>query len=223
MFVKPIDGARGARADIAYSSDDLEAVLREIGAVHHAALIQPVLTGEDRRIFVLDGAAIFGYRRERARLTGDGAAPLGTLLDRYNAGAAAVGITPIADASPFLREALAARGVNLASVLKRGEEFFFAARGNVSAGGSISDFDEHVPHRWADWANRVVNALGLRVAAVDFFAPDREAPAEELKLIEVNSNPSLSGIIALGRSDIAHHVWRHAGQRYFAECTRASA
>lgn len=217
VFVKPIDGSRGANADIAFNADDLDQILTEIAALHHAALIQPVLSGEDRRIFILDGKALFTYRRERAALTGDGARPIAALLEDYNARAIAVGITPIGVSSPFLREALAGRGLTLSRVLGAGETLSFAARGNVSAGGSISDFSERVPDAWAQWAAGTVAALGLRVAAVDFFAPHAGAPVSALNLIEVNSNPSLSGLLALGRADLARGIWRLVGTRFFAE------
>ena len=217
VFVKPIDGSRGANSDIAFTPDDLDAIMTEIAARHHAVLIQPVLSGEDRRIFILDGEALFTYRRERAALTGDGTRPISALLDDYNVRAVAVGITPVAPDSPFLREALAGRGLALTSVLGAGETLPFAARGNVSAGGLISDFSESVPEDWARWAARIVAILGLRVAAVDFFAPHEGAPVSTLNLIEVNSNPSLSGLIALGRDDLARDIWRRVGTRYFAE------
>ena len=72
VFVKPIDGSRGALADIAYDAHDLDALLTAIARLHHAALVQPVLSGEDRRIFILDGTAMFTYRRLRSAVSGDG-------------------------------------------------------------------------------------------------------------------------------------------------------
>lgn len=220
VFVKPIDGSRGALADIAYDAHDLDALLTAIARLHHAALVQPVLSGEDRRIFILDGTAMFTYRRLRSAVSGDGETPLGPLLAHYNAAAVGIGISAIPETSPFLREALAARGLTLDSILAPGETFTFAARGNVSAGGAIADYSEEMPKEWADWAARVTDALALRVAAVDFFAPAPDAPAASLQLIEVNSNPNLSGIIALGHANRARDIWRRVGTTFFAEQAR---
>lgn len=218
VFVKPIDGSKGALCDVAYGPDDLRLLLARIGRVHHAALIQRVLTGEDRRLFLMEDRAIFGYRRLPAVLRGDGCSDIRVLLARYNAEMAGAGVSEVGEDSPFLREALRLRGLSLAYVPREGEEIPVSARGNISAGGRLQDYTETVPPDWEAWAVRIMRALGLRVCAIDFFAPGASSPPEALSLIEVNSNPNLEGLIASGRKAKAQAIWRAVARTYFAEC-----
>ncbi len=217
VFVKPIDGSRGALADMAFDARDLGFLLDRIAHAHHAALIQPVLTGEDRRLFLIDGHVEFSYRRAHATLRGDGRSTLGTLLDQYNSAAAAAGISSIPPQSPYLREALRKRDLALDSVLPRGAGLAFSARANISAGGSILDYAEDAPTEWEDWARRIMNVLGLRVCAIDFFAEPGTKRESGLSLIEVNSNPNLGGLIAAGKIERVHTIWRHVAHLYFSD------
>lgn len=218
VFVKPIDGSKGTLCDIAYGPEDLAVLLERIARFHHAALVQRVLTGEDRRLFVVDGQVVFGYRRMRAVLCGDGRSALKALLARYNAEVTPLGVSEVKSDSPFLRETLQAGALTLADVLPSGAELVVSARGNISAGGRMLDYTEEVPAAWAEWARGSLRALGLRVAAIDFFAEPDDTNAQSLKLIEVNSNPHLDGLMAAGRDARVRAIWRQVAQTYFAEC-----
>jgi D-alanine-D-alanine ligase-like ATP-grasp enzyme len=218
VFVKPIDGSKGALCDVAFRPEDLSSLLDRIARFHHAALIQRVITGQDRRLFYLDGRVIFGYRRLRAVLRGDGKSSIKGLLERYNKEVIATGVREITEDSPFLRETLSQRGHSLDHVLDLGEEVQVAARANISAGGRIQDFSEEVREAWVRWARYIAATLGLRACAVDFFAPHETADPNELSLIEVNSNPSLEGLMASGLAARVRAIWREVAGTYFAEC-----
>jgi glutathione synthase/RimK-type ligase-like ATP-grasp enzyme len=103
-------------------------------------------------------------------------------------------------------------------VLHKGEEIQVSPRGNVSAGGRLSDYTEEVPEAWAAWAGRAAAALGLRVCAIDFFAEPGSSRADGLQVIEVNSNPNLDGLMATGREARVRAIWRQVARTYFAEC-----
>ena len=57
-------------------------------------------------------------------------------------------------------------------------------------------------------ARRAARALGLRVAAVDMFA-DIGGDPEVMRVIEVNSNPSIRLLEQSGRSDLILKIWHH--------------
>ena len=57
-------------------------------------------------------------------------------------------------------------------------------------------------------ARKAARALGLRVAAVDMFA-DIGGDQEAMRVIEVNSNPSIRLLEQSGRSDLILKIWRH--------------
>jgi glutathione synthase/RimK-type ligase-like ATP-grasp enzyme len=57
-------------------------------------------------------------------------------------------------------------------------------------------------------AKQAVLALGLRVAAVDLFTNIGGDP-DAIRVIEVNSNPSIRILEELERSDLILKIWRH--------------
>ena len=57
-------------------------------------------------------------------------------------------------------------------------------------------------------ARKAVRALGLRVAAVDMFT-DIAGDQEAMRVIEVNSNPSIRLLAQSGRSDLILKIWHH--------------
>ena len=57
-------------------------------------------------------------------------------------------------------------------------------------------------------AIRAVQALGLRVGAVDMFTDIGEDP-DDIRIIEVNANPSIRFLEDVGRSDLILKIWHH--------------
>ena len=57
-------------------------------------------------------------------------------------------------------------------------------------------------------ARRAVKALGLRAAAVDLFT-ELEGDPEAVRVIEVNSNPSIRLLEECARDDLILKIWRH--------------
>ena len=57
-------------------------------------------------------------------------------------------------------------------------------------------------------ARKAVGALGLRVAAVDIFT-DTGGDPDAMRVIEVNSNPSIRLLEELDRGDLILKIWRH--------------
>ena len=57
-------------------------------------------------------------------------------------------------------------------------------------------------------ARKAARALGLRVAAVDLFT-DIEGGLHPIRVIEVNSNPSIRLLEESDRGDLILKIWRH--------------
>jgi glutathione synthase/RimK-type ligase-like ATP-grasp enzyme len=96
---------------------------------------------------------------------------------------------------------------SLDAVLPEGERWEIPGRMNLSAGGKMQ-FE--VPGGAAAFtvAKQAVLALGLRVAAVDLFTNIGGDP-DAIRVIEVNSNPSIRILEELERSDLILKIWRH--------------
>jgi glutathione synthase/RimK-type ligase-like ATP-grasp enzyme len=92
-------------------------------------------------------------------------------------------------------------------VLPKGERWDIPGRMNLSAGGTMV---LEAPRSEAALilAKDAARALGLRVAAVDMFT-DIAADPEAMRVIEVNSNPSIRLLEESGRTDLILKIWRH--------------
>ncbi len=216
LFVKPLDGSRGNLAEIVRNTQELDAQVDRIAAVHHGLLLQPVLTGPEYRLFMIDDTGLFLYRRTPAYFLGDGATTLLAFLQRENDRRVAQGLSPITQASPFLQAQLASACLSLDTVLPEGAVFHFLPTANISAGGRIVDFTESVPVDLRQWGQLVNKALSLRLGAIDFFAPDGLATPETFDIIEVNSNPSVAGLLQAGHDTTVERMWRTVCFKYFA-------
>jgi glutathione synthase/RimK-type ligase-like ATP-grasp enzyme len=97
--------------------------------------------------------------------------------------------------------------MSLDAVLPKGERWDIPGRMNLSAGGTMV---LEAPRSDAAFtlARRAARALGLRVAAVDMFA-DIGGDSEAIRVIEVNSNPSIRLLEESGRSDLILKIWHH--------------
>ena len=78
---------------------------------------------------------------------------------------------------------------------------------NLSAGGTM--VLEAPPSEAAlALARQAARALGLRVAAIDLFT-GIGGDADAMRVIEVNSNPSIRLLEQSGRGDLILKIWHH--------------
>jgi len=202
LIVKPNDGARGHLVAEVADAAALTRQLARIAPHSPIAQLQEPLTGEEWRLFVLDGRVRFAYRRTPPRLLGDGRQTLGQLLAAYNSALAARALSPLAADTPSVLRSLAAAGLSQQTVLAEGDSLALPGRRNLAAGGGIADYTESITAAVEAWAARAAAALGLRVAGLDLFAPDLAGPAG-FTALELNANPSLLGIARAGHQETA--------------------
>lgn len=197
-FVKPLQGSRG---DFAQSLHDEASLLRYLGEVSHyydAILIQPVVSGIEFRIFLLDDEILYSARKYPPFVLGDGVSSLRDLLAAHNAALRSRGLSPVATGD---------RDRSLDAVLPRGERLDIAGRMNLSAGGTMVLEAPNSPAAF-ELARTAARALRLRVAAVDMFTGIQGDP-EAMRVIEVNANPSIRLLEETGRGDLILKIWHH--------------
>jgi glutathione synthase/RimK-type ligase-like ATP-grasp enzyme len=196
VFCKPISASNGLYAEVIEGPDAFADYMTRVSREHFAILIQPVVRAPEHRVFVLDGKALFSYRKNLPRVVGDGVRPLAALI-------AARQLDDSAPASP--RMAHDAKGVRLAldHVLQPGEPAWLAGPANRAAGGSAAVLTDGARPDLAHTAIAATDAVGLRLAAVDLF----EAPSGAM-VIEVNSNPMVATLEDHGRWDLITEIWR---------------
>jgi hypothetical protein len=197
-FAKPLQGSRGDFAQDLHSEAALERYLLAVSKHYDSVLIQPIVTGHEYRIFLLDDQAAFSVRKYPPFVLGDGLHSIRDLLIAHNAALQARGLSP----SP----AAAMSEPSLDVVLPASEHWEIPGRLNLSAGGKMK-FE--APRSQAFTAARkAAQALGLRVAAVDLFT-DVGGDGDAIRIIEVNSNPSIRLLEELDRGDLILKIWRH--------------
>ena len=196
-FVKPLTGSRGDFAQIVDSEAALDRYLAEVSQHYDSVLIQPIVAGREYRIFLLDDEIVYCARKHPPSLQGDGVRSVRDLLVAHNADLQARGLSPIA---VTLTERL------LDSVLPSGTNWEIRGRTNFSAGGRM---ELESPRAEAAVAAReATRALGLRLGAVDIFTEIGGDP-NDLRVIEVNSNPSIRFLEELDRADLIQKIWHH--------------
>jgi hypothetical protein len=198
-FLKPLAGSRGDFAQAIDSEAALGRYLDGVAPHYDAVLMQPVASGLEYRIFLLDDEVVYSARKFPPALEGDGTHRVRDLLKTHN--------TSLESRALSVIDPAAISEADLDRVLLTGERLEIPGRTNLSAGGDMA-FDS--PDAAAlTMAQKAVRALGLRAAAVDLFAglggnPDAAA------IIEVNSNPSIRLLEKLQRPDLILKIWRHS-------------
>ena len=195
-FAKPLLGSRGDFAQV-IGEGLLAGYLDQVSQYYDSILIQPIATGNEYRIFLLDDEVVYSARKYPPFVSGDGARSIGELLIAHNEALRARGLS-LVSASP---------DASLGIVLPKGERWEIPGRMNLSAGGTM--VLEAPPSEAAlVLARQAARALGLRVAAVDMFT-DIGGDPDAMRVIELNSNPSIRLLEESGRSDLILKIWRH--------------
>jgi D-alanine-D-alanine ligase-like ATP-grasp enzyme len=196
-FVKPLAGSRGDFAQAIHDETSLLDYLNKVSPYYDSILIQPIVSGIEYRVFLLDDEVVYSARKYPPSIFGDGKRSIRELLTAHNDGLRSRGLS----------QAFVTANTSLDAVLPKGQRWEIPGRMNLSAGGTMV---LELPHSRAvlELAGKAVRALGLRAAAVDLFTGIGGEPAA-MAVIEVNANPSIRLLEQSGRGDLILKIWRH--------------
>jgi glutathione synthase/RimK-type ligase-like ATP-grasp enzyme len=198
-FAKPLAGSRGDFAQAIYDEASLLRYLDEVSRYYDSILIQPLAAGIENRIFVLDDEVVYAARKYPPAVFGDGVRPIRDLLAAHDAALLSRGLSPAAVTMD--------RDLSLEVVLPKGARWEIPGRMNLSAGGAMVLEAPRSKAALAQ-ARKAVRALGLRVAAVDLFT-DIGGDPDAIRVIEVNSSPSIRLLEQSNRGDLILRIWQH--------------
>jgi D-alanine-D-alanine ligase-like ATP-grasp enzyme len=199
-FAKPLLGSRG---DFAQAIDGEAALLRyldEVSRYYDAVLIQPLVSGIEYRVFLLDDDVLYVARKYPPFVLGDGARSIRALLAAHDAALQSRGLSPASAAAVD-------HDRSLDEVLPKGERWDITGRMNLSAGGTMV-LEAARSDAAITQARAAIRALGLRAAAVDLFA-DVDGVPDAIRVIEVNSSPMIRLLEDSGRDDLILKIWHH--------------
>lgn len=206
VFVKPNNGSQGTNARIIFNQAGLK---RHIAHMRSEAvetfLVEKFTVRPEYRIFVVSGKVEFMYRKQRMTITGTGKHTIQELLSEKQYKPDAV----------YLKGLLRNERKNISSVLESERELFMQETANISLGAQITDYRESVPKAIDAWAKRLHETIGLDVFGVDIFTKGTWNDPSQYLIIEINSNPALSGIYNKGHKDKAYTIWKRIMKHYF--------
>lgn len=210
VFCKPNAGAGGDFAEIIEGRDAFIDYVARVSRHHEAILIQPVIGGEEHRVFCLDGRAAFTTLKAEAVLQGDGVRDLAALLAAHNRSLVGGGVSSL----PASMLASPTR------VPAAGETVTIGGRRNLAAGGS-AQISTSAPEPLARLALQACAAIGLRVGGVDIFDRSAARDLSDLVIIEANGNPAMTSLILAGREELAVALWREILTTHFTELSES--
>lgn len=199
LFCKPLSASNGLYAEVIESADAFEDYLARVSREHFAILVQPYVRAVEHRVFVLNGRALFSYRKLSPHVIGDGQRKLAELV---------AAMPREAGAPPLKPRGRSPRGHLLAPGDVPGEDETVILEGpaNRAAGGGADGVRDGAPDAMARTALAAAEAVGLNLAAVDLF--DLSGDGENLAVIEVNSNPMIATLEESDRWDLIIEIWR---------------
>jgi glutathione synthase/RimK-type ligase-like ATP-grasp enzyme len=201
LFCKPISASNGLYAEVIENRGALADYMSRVSREHFAILVQPFVRGAEHRVFVLEGRALFSYRKSSPKVVGDGASTLAKLVD---------GLWRDPDAP-----ALQARGrddtgalVTASTVVAVGARVTLEGPANRAAGGGASALRDGAAEPLSRIALAAAEAVGLSLAAIDIFDTSPAGDLSGLCVIEVNSNPMVGTLEEHGRWDLIDAIWK---------------
>lgn len=201
LFCKPISGSNGLFAEVIADAAAFADYMTRVAREHFAILVQPYVRGEEYRVFVLHGRALFTYRKHLPRIVGDG-------VSRVRALAEALARDNGAPLERTRARDAAGRVWGADETPPAGVALLLEGPANRAAGGGATDVTNGAPPALGRVAEAACAALGLNLAGVDLFdlSPARDLSA--LAIIEVNSNPMIATLEDHGRWDLIVAIWR---------------
>lgn len=196
LFCKPISASNGLHAEVIDDPAAFDDYMSRVAREHFAILAQPYVRGDEHRVFVLHGRALFSYRKHQPTIIGDGRSTLRELITRADI----QGNRKARDESGAL--------VPLNAIPPRGARIVSEGPANRSAGGVSADLVDGAPKALADLAIKAADALALRLAGVDIFDVSPARDQSDLVIIEVNSNPMIATLEDHNRWDLIDEIWR---------------
>lgn len=199
IFCKPISASNGLHAEVIESEQAFADYMRRVAREHFAILVQPYVRAAEYRVFVLNGEALFSYRKSLPTVMGDGRSTVRALIE-------ALPRDLEASTPKLLARDESGHRLNQNETPELGARITLEGPANRSAGGGAHDLRDGAPSVFASIALAATKALGLQLAGVDIF--DLSGDGRELAVIEVNSNPMIATLEDHSRWDLIAAIWR---------------
>ena len=203
VIVKPNSKSQGAGVAKVYTKRDFYRAMRAALKKDRVALVQEALSGKDYRVVVLDDKIISAYERIPLSVIGDGRSTIAKLLERKQRFFKKSGRDTQIKTNDFrMAMKLARNGLDMSSVLKKGEHIFLLDNANLSTGGDSLDVTDSVHPSFARLAIQLTKDMGLRFCGVDLMIDGElsdDAAMVKYWILEINAAPGLDHYGTIGK------------------------
>lgn len=200
VYVKPVNGSKGAGVYRCDSADHVLAALEDYAARRvKVALVEEAVELPDYRLVVLGGQLISAYRRVPFTVVGDGESTVLDLALELQARFTRSGRdTRVQLDDPRIDTCLARGGVRRDTVPAAGQQVRLHDISNLSTGGTAYEVTDVVAPRWTSLALAVAASFGLVFAGVDLACSAIGRDDAEYSVLEVNAAPGLDHYASVG-------------------------
>ena len=200
VYVKPVDGSKGAGVFRCDAHDQLDAALEGYDAKRvRVALVEEAVDLPDYRLVILNGQLISAYRRIPLSVVGNGESTVVELAAELQEHFTRSGRDSILDLVDRRIDICLARGGRRRDTIPAaGERIRLHDISNLSAGGTSQDVTAAVAPRWTRLARDVSASFGLVLAGVDLACSDIGRDDADYSVLEVNAAPGLDHYAAAG-------------------------
>jgi cyanophycin synthetase len=181
VVIKPRAGNHGTNVIVGVATADAAAdAYAQVAGERSGVIVEEYVPGTDYRVLVVDGRVVAAGELRPASVTGDGSRDIGQLVEQANADPRrgdghSRELTKIRlDASATAH--LVAQGLDVRSVLARGQVVTLRRNANLSTGGTSRDVTDLVHGDVADMCRRAAAVVGLDVCGIDVRLADIAAP-----------------------------------------------
>jgi D-alanine-D-alanine ligase-like ATP-grasp enzyme len=211
VYLKPVDGSKGAGVHRCDTSDQVRAALDGYAARRvRVALVEEAVPLPDYRLVVLHGELISAYRRTPLTVVGDGRATVLELAIALQHRFQLTGRDSVLDLDDRRIDACLKRaGLDRDAVPSTGRSVALHDISNLSTGGTAQDVTGSVANRWRALARDVVAGFGLCFAGVDLACSDIHRSDADYSVLEINAAPGLDHYAAVGarQQQIVHDLY----------------
>lgn len=202
VVVKPNSGSQGSGVSLVHTKKELYTALRLIFKSDRIALLQPVISGKDYRLVVLEDEVISAYERIPLSVIGNGRATIKTLLlQKQRMFLDENRDTQLSLTDPRIARKLAHQHLSFTSVPKKGERIFLLDNANLSTGGDSVDVTTIVHPQLKKLAVQLTKDMGLKLCGVDLMVNGditKKPIPGEFFILEINAAPGLDHYVRTG-------------------------
>ena len=187
LVVKPVSADRGEGITLnVVTQKELDAAMTKAQQYSESVILEKMQKGFDVRLLII-GKHVFGIRRHRASVTGDGIHTVDQLRMKYNRRRVKHAF-PIA-VSPELRRVLRQQKLTLRTKPSKGQCVYLSETPNVHSGGISEDVTDQLKPFHKKMAKQIADAFTSPVLGIDWYTEDMRSTKGVV--LEINRLPGL--------------------------------